>query len=261
MNKKAISNLDEILSDKTSGSSELLMMLNIYFLKNFVHISNLSGTIKFLQKHFRSFQNIQNYLKQLQPKIHSKQLSEKFFTEFKMRNETLYDRIFANSLPYLKNKRSILTISNSKTVFEILRRLGTENCKLLTVSESRPKFEGRKLAKKLGKEKISVEVISEAMCARNMEKCDCVLIGADSILKNGNVVNKIGSLQLAILSKYFKKPFFVLTEKSKFSLKNEFDQIEESRDEIWKNAPKGVTIKNIYFETIPASLISKIITD
>ena len=82
-----------------------------------------------------------------------------------MKSETIYDRIFANSLPYLKNKRSILTISNSKTVFEILRRLRTENCKLLTVSESRPKLEGRILAKKLNKEKISVELITEAMSA------------------------------------------------------------------------------------------------
>jgi translation initiation factor 2B subunit (eIF-2B alpha/beta/delta family) len=53
----------------------------------------------------------------------------------------------------------------------------------------------------------------------------------------------------------------VITEKSKFSLKNEFRQIEESTDEVWKDASKGVAIKNIYFEIIPASLISKIITD
>ncbi len=193
--------------------------------------------------------------------VHSKQLSEKFFTEFHMKSETIYDRIFANSLPYLKNKRSILTISNSKTVFEILRKLRTENCKLLTVSESRPKLEGRILAKKLNKEKISVALITEAMSASYVRKCDCVIIGADTVLRNRSVVNKVGSFQLALLCNYFQKPFYVITEKSKFSLKNEFKQIGESTEEIWKDAPKGVAIKNIYFEKIPASLISKIITD
>ncbi len=261
MNKKTIPKLEDILADKTSGSSELLREINVYFLKNFDRIPNKLKLISSLQQHFRSFQNIQRYLKQLGMIVHSKQLSEKFFTEFRMKSETIYDRIFANSLPYLKNKRSILTISNSKTVFEILRKLRTENCKLLTVSESRPKLEGRILAKKLNKEKISVALITEAMSASYVRKCDCVIIGADTVLRNRSVVNKVGSFQLALLCNYFQKPFYVITEKSKFSLKNEFKQIGESTEEIWKDAPKGVAIKNIYFEKIPASLISKIITD
>lgn len=99
------------------------------------------------------------------------------------------------------------------------------------------------------------------MSASHVRKCDCVIIGADTVLRNRSVVNKVGSFQLALLCNYFQKPFYVITEKSKFSLKNEFKQIEESTDEIWKDAPKGVAIKNIYFEKIPASLISKIITD
>lgn len=128
MKRETSSKIEEILANKTSGSSELLRRINIYFLKNFEQIPDKSATIASLQKHFRSFQNIQRYLKQLRMIVHSKQLSEKFFTEFRMKSETIYDRIFANSLPYLKNKRSILTISNSKTVFEILRELKTVNC-------------------------------------------------------------------------------------------------------------------------------------
>jgi translation initiation factor 2B subunit (eIF-2B alpha/beta/delta family) len=261
LKRETTSKIEEIIADKTSGSSELLRRINIYFLKIFDQIPDKSATITSLQKYFRPFQNIQQYLKQLRMTVHSKRLSEKFFIEFRMKSEIVYDRIFANSLPYLKNKRSILTISNSKTVYEILRRLRTENCKLLTVSESRPKFEGRILAKKLNKEKISVELITEAMSAIYVRNCDCVIIGADAVLRNRSVVNKVGSFQLALLCNYFQKPFYVITEKSKFSLKNEFRQIEESTDEVWKDASKGVAIKNIYFEIIPASLISKIITD
>lgn len=261
MDKKVDYRLRKIFLDKTSGSTELLKQINIYFLKNYDRVPDKLATISSIRKHFRSFQNIQQYLKQLELRIHSRQLSEKFLTEFKCMSETTFDRIFVNSLPYLKNKRSILTISNSKTVFEILRRLGAESCKLLTVSESRPKFEGRILAKKLLKENYKVRLITESLAAYYLEKCDCVLIGADTVLKNKDVVNKVGSLQLAVLSKHFKKPFYVVTGKSKFGSKNVFTQRKESPDEIWKNRSDKITIDNFYFEVVPARLITKIITD
>lgn len=261
MEKKVDYRLRKIFLDKTSGSTELLKQINIYFLKNYDKVPDKLATISSIRKHFRSFQNIQQYLKQLELRIQSRQLSEKFFDEFKCMSETTFDRIFANSLTYLENKRSILTISNSKTVFEILRRLRTENCKLVTVSESRPKFEGRILAKKLVKENYKVRLITESLAVCYLKKCDCVLIGADTVLKNKDVVNKVGSLQLAVLSKYFKKPFYVVTNKSKFSSKNVFTQRKESPDEIWKNQSDKITIDNFYFEVIPSRLITKIITD
>jgi translation initiation factor 2B subunit (eIF-2B alpha/beta/delta family) len=71
----------------------------------------------------------------------------------------------------------------------------------------------------------------------------------------------VGSLQLAVLSKHFKKPFYVVANKSKFSSKNVFTQRKESPDEIWKNQSDKITIDNFYFEVVPARLITKIITD
>lgn len=261
MNKYSFTKLEEILADNTSGSSELLRQINNYFLKYFDELPDKSETIRTLQKHLTPFQNIQQYLKQLQRIIYDNTLTENFFTDFQKNSETIYDRIFSNSLPYLHDKRIILTLSNSKTIYEILKRLNTDRKFKTIICESRPKLEGRVLTKKLKKEKIRVEIITEAMSTSYVKKCDCVVIGADAVLRNKNVVNKVGSFQLAVLCNYFQKPFYVITEKSKFSKKNEFKQSEESTDEIWKVTPKGVVLKNFYFEKIPASLISKIITE
>lgn len=261
MKRETTSKIEDILADKTSGSSELLRQINIYFLKNFDRIPDKLRLISSLQQHFHSFQNIQRYLEQLRLTLHNKQSPEKFFTEFRLKSESVYDKIFTNALPYLLNKKSILTISNSTTIFEILNRLRNHHNFLTFICESRPKLEGRILARKLNKEKISAELISEAMSAGYVKKCDCVIIGADAVLRNRSVINKVGSFQLALLCSHFLKPFYVITEKSKFSLKNEFKQSEESTDEIWKDAPKEVALKNFYFEKIPASLISEIITE
>ncbi len=261
MNKKAQTAYKKIISDKTSGSGDLLIKLNEFCKKYFFDIEHPIEFIEEAQNHFSSFQNIQKYLIQLKSIAHSNRLSGKFFHEHKIKNETAYERIFTNALPFLRNKKSILTISNSRTVFETIKKLATVNSTKLTICESRPRFEGRILAKELARSKIKIDLITEAMASDYVRKCDCTLIGADIILKDGSVVNKVGSLQLALLCRHFKKPFYVVAEKSKFSRSKKITHREELPDEIWKDPPKGIAIKNFYFEKIPATLITKIFTD
>ena len=261
MDKKARSDYKRLITDKTSGSGDLLLKLNEFCKKYLPDIEHPLFFIEQAQKHFSSFQNIQEYLKRLKTTIKSKNGLHKFFDEYRINNETTYERIFINALPFLKNKKSILTISNSRTVYEIINKLSAVNSVKLTICESRPKLEGRILAKKLAKRRIKIELITEAMASAYVSKCDCALIGADTILKDGSVVNKVGSLQLALLCKHYKKPFYVVAEKSKFSRNQKFIQKKELQDEIWKNSPKRITINNFYFEKIPGMLITKIFYD
>ena len=261
MNGYPESDLQRILTDKRSGSSELLKKINLFFLKYINQLNDVSDPVNSLQSHFRSFQNIQHYLKHLAKIMDDKTATELFLREFRLRSQSVHDKIFSNALPFLQNMHNILTISNSYTVLEIIKRLPNRKRLRIFVSESRPGLEGRILAKKLNKEKIRAELITEAMSAGLMGKIDCVIIGADMVLKNKNVINKVGSLQLALLSKLFEKPFYVITERSKLNRKNIFRQKEESPDEIWRDAPEGISIKNRYFEIIRKESITKIITD
>lgn len=261
MNKKIEIELKKILSDKTSGSSELVEKINLFFSLNYNNLSDPRQTISLMLSNFTAFENIQQYLRKLKMFVQRSQLPHDFFSEQASKMMGVDKKLFVNSFPFLKKKKRILTISNSRTLFEIFKRLSIHQQILITISESRPKFEGRIFAKRLADENINVELITESMLAEYVKKCDSVLTGCDAILKNGNVVNKVGSLQLALLCKIYKKPFYVIADKSKFSRKNTFRQKKESTEEVWKRHPKKILIRNYYFEEIPKTHITKIITD
>ncbi|MCX6167800.1 MAG: hypothetical protein NTX65_00550 [Ignavibacteriales bacterium] len=261
MNKKTQIAFNKLLSDKTSGSVDLLLKLNTFCKKYLFDVKHPLEFIQQAQIQFSSFQNIQRYLAELKSNVHSKQVIMEFFTATESKAETSYWEIYTSAMPFLQNKKSILTISNSRTVLETIRNLAKTNYLIVTICESRPKFEGRILAKKLLSSKIKVEIITEAMAPSYVRKCDCILVGADTVLKDGSIINKVGTLQLALSGKYFKKPFYVVAEKSKFKRSLKITQRKELSNEIWNNSPKGIVLNNFYFEKIPGSLITKIFSE
>ena len=131
----------------------------------------------------------------------------------------------------------------------------------VTVAESRPMNEGRILAKRLLKNNIPVEFITDFSTALYIPSTDAIIIGADKILSNGNIVNKTGSRALAILSRYYNKPFYVITTRSKQSSNSEYIQEEKDPKEVWNFSNKKLKVRNYYFEEIERDLITRIITD
>ncbi|MDH7603323.1 MAG: hypothetical protein QHH13_00315 [Melioribacter sp.] len=254
-------NLLKLINNKTSGSSELLTLLHDHIKQERKNFELFPSLIIELQKKFTSFQNINSYLDEFYNEIKNKGNLEKFFYKYDEILINVYDNIFLKAKNELLKYSNFITISNSKTVYEILKRIKKEKSKITVfVSESRPKFEGRILARKLAEEKINVYLITEAMLSNHVKNSDAALIGADIILKNGNVVNKVGSSILAILCKFYKVPFFVVAHKSKFSSKNTFDRKEMHSTEIWRNPHLNIEVPNYYFEEIDKKLIKKIFT-
>lgn len=256
--------LQKILADNKSGSVELLLKLNNYLSKNIFSRSNYNDLLKFLKKSFASFANIQNYLDELRKVISSENQNNiiSFFGEFENRKELIIKNIYNNCVSSLKNHNSFLTISNSSTILKILELLKKETSNLsITVCESRPVNEGQIMVQELNKIDIEVKLITEAMIASEIQKVDAAIIGADNVLPNGNVINKVGSNLIAIACKHYAKPFYVIADKSKSSSTGKFHEKEKPASEIWKNKPANMKIKNYYFEEIKKSLITKIITD
>ena len=50
-----------------------------------------------------------------------------------------------------------------------------------------------------------------------MENIDFVLTGADAVVENGGIINRIGSYTVAIAAKAHGRPFYVLAESFKFA--------------------------------------------
>jgi methylthioribose-1-phosphate isomerase len=96
------------------------------------------------------------------------------------------------------------------------------------------------------------------------------VVGADRIAANGDVANKVGTYQLAVLAKRHRIPFYVAAPISTVDLSTPTgSKIEiEDRDPAEVTAPLGVSFApagtpaaNPAFDVTPASLIRAIVTE
>jgi methylthioribose-1-phosphate isomerase len=140
-------------------------------------------------------------------------------------------------------------------------------------SETRPYLQGARLtAWELMQERIPVTLITDSMAGHMMQlgKVDLVLVGADRIAENGDVVNKIGTYTLAVLAERHHIPFYVAAPLSTIDLsiaEGSSVPIEErSPSEVtgyagarW--APEGIAVANPAFDATPAELVSGLITE
>jgi methylthioribose-1-phosphate isomerase len=81
------------------------------------------------------------------------------------------------------------------------------------VTETRPYLQGARLsAWELHREGFPVTIITDNMVAQVMHegRIDKVIVGADNLAQSGDIANKIGTYQIAILARHFKIPFYVL---------------------------------------------------
>jgi methylthioribose-1-phosphate isomerase len=141
------------------------------------------------------------------------------------------------------------------------------------VDETRPLLQGARLtAYELEKNEMDFELIVDSMAANLMKErmVDCVIIGADRIAPNGDVVNKVGSYSLAVNAAYHKIPLYVAAPSSTidFDIETGEDiEIEErDPDEVrtFDNiqvTDKNVPVLNPAFDLVPHELVSAIITE
>ena len=255
-------NILSLLDDRTAGSSSLLIKLNRIMREEARDKEYMSFIIKEIRKRFNDFSIIQNYLDEIETSLNDRDTLSKTFDFYDDYDKKINDKVFENGKGYFLNSSKIMTLSNSLTIANFLTRLYIENKKLeVIITESRPRNEGRILAKHLIKQGIPVEFITDLSCAFYMPSIDAVITGADKILSTGNIVNKTGSRALGILCMYYNKPFYVISAKNKQTKEAEYLPDEKDPDEVWRHRDHNLKVKNYYFEEIEKDLITKIITD
>ena len=139
--------------------------------------------------------------------------------------------------------------------------------------ETRPLLQGARLtAWELQQQGVDVTVICDSMAAQVMRegKIQAVVTGADRIAANGDVANKIGTYQVALVAAAHEIPFYVAAPSSTFDLTlASGDEIPiEQRDprEITHGfgrqiTPDGIKVYNPAFDVTPAHLVSAIICE
>jgi methylthioribose-1-phosphate isomerase len=168
----------------------------------------------------------------------------------------------------LSDKDVILTHCNVSGLMPLIGEFCRRQNKEISfyVTETRPYLQGSRLtAWELQRAGIAVTVICDDMAAQVMSesKINKIIVGADHLAQNGDIANKIGTYQLAILAKYFNIPFYVLCPPPSKAATGKEIKIEVRPEEELlvfagkRIAPKGVKAYYPAFDVTPAELITK----
>ena len=166
----------------------------------------------------------------------------------------------------IRNNSVVLTHCHSSTVTYLLRRAKLEGRSFEVIcTESRPVFQGRITAKEMLELGVKTTLIVDSATRFFMNQVDLVLVGADAITSEGNVVNKIGTSMIALIAQEARTPFYVVSELLKFdpvTRYGDYEKIEERRqNEIWKNPPKNLIIRNPAFDITRRDFVHGIICE
>ncbi len=140
-------------------------------------------------------------------------------------------------------------------------------------NETRPFLQGARLtAYELHKDGIPVTVACDNACSLLMKRglVQKVVVGADRIVANGDVANKIGTSGVAILARHYGIPFYVAAPSSTFDLATPEGSLIPIEDRTplevthvggTQITPDGVPVFNYAFDVTDHSLITGIVTE
>ena len=140
-------------------------------------------------------------------------------------------------------------------------------------TETRPLLQGARLTTwELAQAGIDTTLITDSMVARLFAEraIDLVIVGADRVVRNGDTVNKIGTMAIAILARYFGVPFYVALPASTYdpATATGADVVIEERDpdEVRRVlgqpiAPPDVNVRNPAFDVTPHDCVTAFATN
>jgi methylthioribose-1-phosphate isomerase len=185
-------------------------------------------------------------------------------------------------LPSVDGSVSVLTHCNAGalatggygTALGVIRSLHTaDRLDMVYVPETRPWLQGARLtAWELERDGIPVTLHVDSAAASLMRtgRVQCVIVGADRIAANGDVINKIGTYSLAVLAREHGVPFMVAAPLSSVDPGTasgaevrieERDAAELARLGDIPVAPAGIRVLNPVFDVTPAACVRWIVTE
>jgi translation initiation factor 2B subunit (eIF-2B alpha/beta/delta family) len=152
-----------------------------------------------------------------------------------------------NAVHILPQDGVVLTHSYSSAVLRSLE-LGFKSGRGFKVyaTESYPGMEGKQLAKELIALGVPVTLIADSAVSSILEQASLVLMGADSVLKDGSLVHKVGTRDIGIAAKKQEIPVYSLSPIIKFSIQDFLGE-----------RPEFSTL----FDLTPSEFVSRYITE
>jgi translation initiation factor 2B subunit (eIF-2B alpha/beta/delta family)/8-oxo-dGTP pyrophosphatase MutT (NUDIX family) len=158
----------------------------------------------------------------------------------------------------------VFTLSRSGTVLAALRggAASSGGVTSVTVAESRPAREGVDVAEALDAASVDVRVCTDAAIAHMLagNEVDCVLVGADTVLPDGRVVNKTGTRGTAIAADREDVPLYVAAASDKISTEPTVHPESGPPDAVY-DGNAGIEAINPTFDVTPADPIDAVLTE
>lgn len=109
---------------------------------------------------------------------------------------------------------------------------------------------------------IPTKVITDSAVGAFMEEVDLCLVGAEGVMENGGIVNKIGTYQMALVAHALKKPFYVAVESYKFARMYPLSQrdIRDMSHSMATCSSEGHLMKHTDEEELTATTVRGIVT-
>jgi len=252
--KEVLKRIDEIRLDRSRGASELAReaLLTLKFSVEMCEEEKTSDLIRFINEvgillfNARpSMSPIRNLIakalfevnKGLEMGLKSPSSLREFASskieELIRCSELSLHKISKKGAEIIEEGDVVVTCSYSSTLlmtFEAARIVGKRFRILIAESRSLGRSYGKLLAEKLEERKIKVEVFPDDEIEAYVARAKKAMVGADSILEDGSVINGFPTYRLAKASKELNVPFYVLCEVSKFRVPEEELKIEEGLD-------------------------------
>jgi ribose 1,5-bisphosphate isomerase len=218
---------------------------------------------------------MRNGLKYIESKIHNSQWStttvlRSILWEVERDILMMFDESKNNMIDVgarrIKDGDTILTHCHSSGVTGTIVKAKEQGKDFRVIqTETRPKYQGRITAFELVEANIDTTMIVDSAARHYMKEIDFVLVGADAITSEGNVINKIGTSQIALAAWESRVPFYVVSTLLKFdpvTIHGAYETLEERHtEEIWDDPPRGLTILNPAFDVTRRDYVHGLITE
>lgn len=157
-------------------------------------------------------------------------------------------RVARQAMKIWREPGRTLTISDSSTVYHILR-LAWDRGLLLEafVLRSEPGSEGVRFARRLAEHGANVSVVDDDEAEETLDRCRSAIVGGDAILRDGGLVNKVGTRRLAEACRSLEKRCYAAVDTLKFD--------PRTSSSGWRPPDSGL------YEVVPGDLLSAYITE
>ena len=168
-----------------------------------------------------------------------------------------------NAVEFLPDGATVLTHDYSSTVVEAIELAAGEGHHLdVYVTEARPRYLGRKTARRLGAiDRVDATLVVDGAAGHHLDDCDRVLLGMSAIVDD-TLYNRVGTFPIAAAAAELAVPVSVVGASEKridegFVFENEF----RPSAEVMREPAEGFSVSNPAYDATPTHLLENVVTE